>query len=403
MTRTKLDNWIERIEALPNLTREGLESLQLRRLNETLARVKERGGFYKDHPEKLESLEQLKTLPFTTADDLAENPGGFLVTSQSEVSRVISGATSGTTAPPKRVFYTETDTEHTVGFFAAGISEMLRPGEKCLIAFPFTGPFGLGDLIAKAVERLGGIPVRAGYGQSWGELCRLVRETEPETYIGFPVALLGLARMYGGELPIRRALVSADACPAGVMAQLEQCLGTRLYPHYGSRECGLGGAVTCPAFAGMHLRENHILPEIIDADGNVLPEGETGELVISTIGADAMPLVRYRTGDFTRLLPPCPCGGVTRRIDAVSRRESTLSMEALDSAMFAVAGLVDYRAVFDGELRLDCLCLDSGCGEKLRRALRRVYPHLKGKVTVSPVTMEHGPMYPGKRHVIGCV
>ena len=155
MKRTNLENWIEKTEGLPKLTREGLEALQLTRLNETLERLKARGGFYKDCPEKLDSLAELQNLPFTTAEDLSVYPGKFLLTSQSEVSRVISGATSGTTGPAKRVFYTAKDTEHTVGFFSAGISEMLSPGEKCLIAFPFTGPFGLGDLIAQAVERQG--------------------------------------------------------------------------------------------------------------------------------------------------------------------------------------------------------------------------------------------------------
>ena len=154
MKKTRLDNWICEIESLPVLTREGLEALQLRRLNETLARLRIRGGIYAGYPEKLESLAQLTQLPFTTPAMLAEQPGAFLLTSQSEVSRVISGATSGTTGPAKRVFYTQKDTENTIGFFAAGIGEMLAPGEKCLIAFPFSGPFGLGDLIAKAVERL---------------------------------------------------------------------------------------------------------------------------------------------------------------------------------------------------------------------------------------------------------
>lgn len=104
------------------------------------------------------------------------------------------------------------------------------PGEKCLIAFPFSGPFGLGDLIAKAVERLGGIPIRAGFGQSWQELCKLVEQTQPENYIGFPVTLLGLLRMYGAAFPIRRALVSGDARPKGVMHAPEAALGSKLYP-----------------------------------------------------------------------------------------------------------------------------------------------------------------------------
>lgn len=401
MERTKLEKWIEATEALPVLSREGLEALQLRRLNEMLARVRERGGFYKDYPEKVDSLEDLKKLPFTTAEDLAAHPGKFLLTSQSEVSRVISGATSGTTGVPKRVFYTQRDTEHTVGFFAAGISEMLDAGEKCFIAFPFSGPFGLGDLIAKAVERLGGIPVKAGFGQCWGEMLDLIRETRPETYIGFPVTLLSLARMYGEDFPIQRALVSGDACPVGVMAELEKVLGKRLYPHYGSRECGLGGAVTCSAFEGMHLRENHIIPEIIDENGCVLPDGEYGELVLTTIGADAMPLIRYRTGDFTRILPPCSCGSVTRRIDRVSRQEGEISMEELDSILFEISGLVDYRASFHGELFIECLCREAGTGDLVCTKVKEKYPQFDVQVSEAMLTRENRPMYLGKRYVIG--
>ena len=387
------------MEGLPELTREALENLQLRRLNETLERLHLRGGIYADYPEKLDSLDALRTLPFTTPAMLAEAPGRFLLTSQSEVNRVISGATSGTTSPAKRVFYTAQDTEHTVGFFTAGISEMLNAGEKCLIAFPFTGPFGLGDLIAQAVERLGAVPVKAGFGQTWEELCALVREIRPETYIGFPVTLLSLARMYGAEFPIQRALVSGDACPDGVMEELETLLGSRLYPHYGSRECGLGGAVTCPAFEGMHLRENHIIPEIIDENGNVLPDGEYGELVITTIGQEAMPLIRYRTGDVTRILPPCPCGGITKRINTVSRREGAVSIEVLDSVLFRIPELVDYRASYDGTLSIDAKTLTEGLDKAVLQAAKLSYPNLKIQVRTSLCRLSDRPVYLGKRYI----
>ena len=400
MKRTNLDSWIEPIEGIPQLTRENLEQLQLHRLNEMLKRLKDRGGFYKDHPEKLDSLADLRDLPFTTAADLSAYPGKFLLTSQSEVSRVISGATSGTTGPAKRVFYTEQDTERTIGLFTAGISEMLAAGEKCFIAFPFTGPFGLGDLIAQAVERLGGIPIRAGFGQSWGEMLALLEETQPETYIGFPVTLLSLLRMYGENFPVKRALVSGDACPAGVMEELEKMLGSKLYPHYGSRECGLGGAVTCAAFEGMHLRENHIIPEIIDGSGKVLPDGEYGELVLTTIGADAMPLIRYRTGDFTRILPPCKCGGVTNRLDSVSRREGELSIEELDSQLFRIPGLADYRASFGGRLIIEARTLCEGLRTQILGAAKTVYPDLRMEVHTSSCLHSDRPMYLGKRHIV---
>lgn len=400
MRKTKLDNWICEVEALPELTREGLEALQLERLNRTLSRLRQRGGFYASYPEKLNSLAELETLPFTTPQMLADAPGKFLLTSQSQVDRVISGATSGTTGPAKRVFYTARDTEHTVGFFAAGISEMLCPGEKCFIAFPFSGHSGLGDLIGEAVKKIGGIPIQAGYGWTWDEARRMIRQEKPETYIGFPVPLLGMARILGEDFSIRKALVSGDACPVGVMEELEKLLGSKLYPHYGSRECGLGGGVTCPAFEGMHLRENHIYPEIIDENGRVLPEGEYGELVITTLGMEAMPLIRYRTGDYTRILPSCPCGGVTRRIGPVSRKEEPFSMEKLDSALFQLPELADYRAVYHGDLMIEARTLGAGLEEPIARLVSRIYPDVTVTVNTGPCHGSHRPLYPGKRYVI---
>lgn len=400
MKRTELDKWIKDTEALPELSREGLEAVQLKRLNETLERVAARGGVYAGYPRQLGSLEELQTLPFTTAEQLSRRSSGFLLTSQREVERVISGATSGTTGAGKRVFYTREDMEDTVGFFAAGISEMLPAGERCLIAFPFTGPFGLGDLIARAVEKLGAEPVKAGYGVSWGQLCTLVRDTRPRCYIGFPAALLGLGRMYGPGFPIERALVSADACPEGLMEEIEKLTGSKPFPHYGSRECGLGGAVTCQAHEGMHLRENHIIAEIVDGEGRPLPPGEYGELVISTVGLRAMPLLRYRTGDYTRFLPPCPCGGVTRRIDRVSRKVEGADMEKLDEALFRIPGLVDCRAEFDGALRIGARVLEPVLEVEIERAASACFPTLPVHVSCAICSMKDGPMYPGKRYVI---
>jgi hypothetical protein len=184
------------------------------------------------------------------------------------------------------------------------------------------------------------------------------------------------------------------------MAELEKTLGSRLYPHYGSRESGLGGAVTCPAFEGMHLRENHIIPEIIDEQGNVLPDGEYGELVLTTIGADAMPLIRYRTGDYTRILPPCKCGGVTKRLDTVSRREGDISMEELDSHLFRIPGLADHRASFDGRLIIKARTLCGGLKMQIFSAAKTVCPDLQMVVHTSLSSYSDRPMYLGKRHIV---
>ena len=184
------------------------------------------------------------------------------------------------------------------------------------------------------------------------------------------------------------------------MEELEKALGSKPYPHYGSRECGLGGAVTCPAHAGMHLRENHIIPEIIDKNGNVLPEGQYGELVITTIGSDAMPLIRYRTGDFTRILPKCPCGGISRRIDTVSRREGAVSMKVLDSALFQLPELVDYRVTYGDMLSLDIYGKKGIDQDRIHGMVKKLYPKINVMLSLMSADRKQTPLYPGKRYVI---
>ncbi len=364
--KSNIDQWICDNEQLNSITREKLEELQLFRLNQLLQRLHNKGGSYNELPQCLTSLAQLQTLPFTTADMLAEHPGRYLLTSQSEVSRVISETTSGTTGAAKRVFYTERDMAHTVSFFAAGIGEMVQPGEWVLIAFPFTGPFGLGDLIEQAVLSLGAHVIRSGDTTTYQELCERIHEEQPNHYIGFPVRLLSAARYYAGyyaeAFPIRRALISGDSCPSGVMRELENILESKLFPHYGSRETGLSGAITCQAHEGMHIKENHIIAEIVDDNLQPVPHGTWGELVITTVGLEAMPLLRYRTGDRARLLAePCPCGSITKRLDMVSRMvHSGITIEELDNLLFSIPHLVDYQAAANGQrLEIRALTADN--------------------------------------------
>lgn len=393
MKRTALDNWICRVEGVPQIDRETLEAMQLARLNALLERERARGGFYADLPGRLGSLAELRTLPFTTPEQLSENAPAMLLGSQAGVRRIITGSTSGTSGLTKRVFYTARDLEHTVGFFAAGISEFTSPGDAVLVAMPFSGADGLGELICRAVGSLGARSVPAGAGRSLGELDALLDAEEPACYIGMSVPLLGLLRwrrLSGRPLVIKRALVSGDACPARVCAEIEALLGTELFPHYGSREMCLGGAVTCPAHEGMHLRENHVLAEIVDELGEPVPEGAPGELVITTLDMEALPLIRYRTGDITRFLPSCPCGGATRRIDRVSRADN--AMEALDDALFSVQGLVDC-SVRRTRLGLEIEAAGE-CSPRELAAAAHTLPELVRVVEPKP---ELRPMYAAKR------
>ena len=391
MQKSRIDNYIMKAEALPSVTRESLDLLQLEKLNAVLKREKARGGFYTDLPEHLDSLDELRTLPFTTEEDLARNAPGLLLCSQAEIRRILSDATSGTTGAAKRVFYTDGDLEGTVELFMAGLGELIFPGSVTMICFPFSGPNGLGELISEAVTRLGARPLKLGAGLTYGEYASVMEAERPDTFVGMPVQLLSILRVCGrGNL--RRALVSGDACPPAVIRACEELLGSRLFPHYGSREMALGGAICCPAHEGMHLRENHVIAEIIDDAGRPLPHGELGELVITTIGMEAMPLIRYRTSDYTRILPgPCRCGSEVLRLDTVTRK-GTSHLAELDEMLFSLPFVADYRAEMCGsKLKLTVLT----CGEgKL--------PPLDAELHVRPVSPADSFLYTGKRTLLTC-
>ena len=388
MRRSRLDALILEQEGIAPTSRAEIEAMQLKKLNALLQREHDRQGFYRDLPASLRSLDELHSLPLTTAEDLAAHGNTMLLLSQGAVERVVTERTSGTTGKAKRLFYTAGALERTVRFFAAGLGELIFPGSVTMICFPFSGPNGLGDLIAEAVSRLGARPLRIGVGKSYAELQEILEQERPDTFVGMAVPLLSLLRVCGrGSL--RRALVSGDACPDAVLRCAEALLGSKLFPHYGSREMALGGAITCQAHAGMHLRENHVIAEIVAPDGTPLPEGEWGELVITTIGMEAMPLIRYRTGDRARFLPGiCPCGSVFRRLDTVSRLDAEAFLR-LENAVFSLPWAADYRAVHgpDG-LRLEVLT----CGEP-----PKALPEIGAAWSLRPVRPEDRPLIVGKR------
>ena len=400
MTRSRIDDMIKGQEGLTELNRQTLDCLQLEKLNALLRREKARGGFYRALPEKLASLSELSALPFTTDEDLARHAPGLLLCSQAQIQRVLSDATSGTTGAAKRVFYTEADLENTVQLYVAGLGELIFPGSVTLICFPFSGPYGLGELIAEAITRLGARPIKAGPFLSYGDYAALLERERPDTFVGMPVQLLSLLRVCGrGSL--RRALVSGDACPDSVIRGCEELLGSRLFPHYGSREMGMAGAICCPAHEGMHLRENHVLAEIVDEQGNVLPRGEWGELVITTVGMEAMPLIRYRSGDFTRILPgPCSCGSETLRLDRLERRTRGLSASALDEILFSDARIVDCRYERSARgLSVKALTCGTPAEDTLLARIQSAAPTLPVTLSCRPVLPEDRALYAGKRTI----
>ena len=218
----------------------------------------------------------------------------------------------------------------------------------------------------------------------------IMERHRPDSCVAMPVQLLSTLRVCGRGT-LRSALVSGDSCPAPIAGMIEGILGSRLFHHYGTREMGLGGAVTCPAHEGMHIRENHVIAEIIDDGGRPAALGSPGELVITTIGMEAMPLIRYRTGDRARLMEGrCPCSSSLMRLDTdISRLAGG---DAASSAVLKDDRIADYGPEKDGDGIRVLTIGRYDCAKFIKGIFGRQI-----EVTARPVTMEDAPMYAGKR------
>ena len=146
----------------------------------------------------------------------------------------------------------------------------------------------------------------------------------------------------------------------------------------------------------MHMRENHCITEIIDENGNVLPDGEWGELVITTIGMEAQPLIRYRTGDWTRIIPGrCLCGSEIKRLDFVKRMDPLGSIREMDELLFEIPELVDYcLKIVDGKKEITALFTSDNGEERIRSVLEEKDIR---SWNCRKVKWEDLALYPGKR------
>ncbi|MHB1652632.1 MAG: DVU_1553 family AMP-dependent CoA ligase [Desulfitobacteriaceae bacterium] len=351
------------------LSRQTLEEYQLQKLRETLIRAASESVFYRSRLTgknlNISSFAELSNLPFTTAEDIRNNPLAFLTISQGEIQRVVTLQSSGTTGRPKRIFFTESEQVLTIDFFQHGISTLVKPGERVLILLPGKNPGGVGDLLQQALEKLGAYGLVYGPVLNPAATLAVMQQEKFDCLVGIPVQVLALARYRDTEgfpvpVKVKSVLLSTDYVPEAVIQVLQQTWGCRVFNHYGSTEMGLGGGVECDALYGYHLREADLYFEIIDpVTGIPLPEGEMGEVVFTTLTRWGMPLIRYRTGDLSRFLPePCPCGTVLKRLAKVAGRvagrlrlpgETFLSMSDLDEAILPVEGVVDFAAQLYGK------------------------------------------------------
>nr|NJM02311.1 phenylacetate--CoA ligase family protein [Desulfobacula sp.] len=358
-----LDAWQrKKIEAFPGRVQEKLDAFHLAALKETVSHAKARSRFYATHlkdANPFNSLHEFTALPFTLPAHIRENSLAFLCVSLDEVSRIMTLETSGTTAPPKRIFFTRQDLEATLEFFSLVLSQLTRPAEKALILLPATTPAGAGDLLNTAMARIGGQGLVPGPAMDFNHTLDILFTHTPSVIIGMPVQVLALGESAKAQNRqtgfLRHAVLTADYVSPALTSRVSDSLGCRIWDHYGMTETGFGGGMDCFAHEGYHLRETDLYFEIIDPDtGAPAPPGQWGEIVVTTLNRLAMPLIRYRTGDMSRFLPdPCPCGSAFKRLAPVRYRYaglislsngSVLGMPDLDDAFFRIPGVVDFHA-----------------------------------------------------------
>lgn len=400
--RSSLDAWAKkkiRAGTAP-LTRDLISSYQLHKVREIIGWAYHHSSFYRRllagfAENEITCLGDLCQLPLTTADDIKRCGLQFLCVSQSDISRVVTLESSGTTGPAKRLYFTPADQELTIEFFQYGMAAFTAAGDKVLILLPGERPGGVGALLATALNRLGALPIHHGLVHSIPETLSIIEHEEIDCIVGIPVQVLALARYPGSEAlkstRLKNILLSTDHVSQPIVAELKKSWGCDVFKHYGMTEMGLGGGTECAAHAGYHLYEADFYFEIIDPlTGQLVPDGQEGEFVITTLTRQGMPLIRYRTGDISRFLTePCSCGSVLRRLAPIRyRKDGSVSLSTygqftmadLDENLFTVAELVNFTAAVDcvhNATNLNIAVLttgqpDASIVEKIHRALAAV-------------------------------
>jgi len=316
------------------MSRDELEQLQLERLQAALNRVYRNVRFYKKSfdaigfvPEDLNDLASLARLPFTTRQDLSRAyPYEMFAVPLREVVRI--HASSGTSENPSIVGYTANDLKHWGELVARLLTAAGVTREDVVqIAFNyglFTGAFGL----HYGAEQIGASVVPSSVGNTRRQV-RILKDYRTTTVVCTPSYALRIAEVMAKmgvdpkTLALKQGLFGGEPWGEEVRQAIEERLYIKAYDNYGLSEVmGPGIAGECPHRAGMHVSEDHFIAEIIDPDtGDMVRNGSTGELVLTTITKEAFPVIRFRTGDLASLdHSRCPCGRTLARISRISGR-----------------------------------------------------------------------------------
>jgi phenylacetate-CoA ligase len=327
---------LDQIEPIEKASRDELIALQLARLKQTVQLAYERVPHYRRkfdaaglHPEDVKALDDLAKFPFTTKDDLRQNyPFGMFATPMQEIVRV--HASSGTTGKPTVVGYTKRDIDTWALLMARSIRAAGgRSTDKIHIAYGyglFTGGLGAhygGEWLGATV-----IPVGGGFTE---RQVQLITDFRPDIIMVTPSYMLAIADEFerqglrSSDCSLRVGIFGAEPWTEGMRADIERRMGIDALDLYGLSEViGPGVAQECiETKDGLTIWEDHFFPEIIDPDtGKVLADGESGELVLTSLTKEGMPVIRYRTRDLTRLLPGT--ARTMRRIERLKGRSDDM-------------------------------------------------------------------------------
>ncbi|NML84463.1 phenylacetate--CoA ligase PaaK [Polaromonas sp.] len=320
------------LEPIESASRDQISALQLERIKWTLKHAYDNVPHYKNkfdekgvHPDDLKALADLAKFPFTTKIDLRDNyPFGLFAVSRRKVARI--HASSGTTGKPIVVGYTLKDIDTWANLMARSIRAAGgRAGDTCHIAYGY-GLFTGGMGAHYGAERAGCMVVPMSGGQTEKQV-QLIQDFQPEIIMVTPSYSLVIAEEFERlgikpeDISLKIGIFGAEPWGRGMRDEIERKLGIDAIDIYGLTEV-MGPGVACECIEskdGPVIWEDHFYPEIINPDtGEVLADGEEGELVFTSLSKEAMPVIRYRTRDLTRLLPPTSRS--FRRMDRITGR-----------------------------------------------------------------------------------
>jgi len=402
--------WDQKTETMGRST---LEALQLKRLQTTVRRVARKVPRYQQkfaesrvQPRDIRSLTDLRRLPFTTNTDLRDTyPAGLLAVAPDDVLRLHTS--SGTTGKPKALFFTAKDVNNAAELMA-----------RCLVMTGVTrrdvfqnmmtyGMFTGALMMHYGAEKVGCLVIPAGPGNSEKQLLLMqdFRTTVIHVTPSYALYLADFLEKKGvdprRDLALRKAFIGAEPYTEETRRKIEQALGIDVYNSYGLSEMnGPGVAFECEHKCGMHLWEDNYLLEIVDPQtGEPLPVGQTGELVLTTLCREAMPLLRYRSRDITSIMTgPCPCGRTHRRLNRVTGRTDDMLVvrgvniypQQIERVLMSLPGVGrNYQIVLEGldEMTVNVELAEAGFDghvEHLTRLQSEIADRLRAEILTKP-------------------